>query len=130
MNEQDSDPGREALPSVLGTVLSYRPGSQSTGLQPASSMTSSLWASVASSRKWGDFPPWYKGIDRWCLCSGRDSGSIPGQVLWVKNLLLLQLWRRSQLQPEFDPWPGNSVCRRVAKKMEGREGRRREKEGK
>ena len=24
---------------------------------------------------------------------------------WVKDLALLQLWHKSQLQLEFDPWP-------------------------
>ena len=26
---------------------------------------------------------------------------------WVKDLVLLQLWYRSQLQLRFSPWPGN-----------------------
>ena len=40
-----------------------------------------------------------------CLWGG--SGSTPGLVQWVKDLVLLQLWRRSQLGLGFDPWPGN-----------------------
>ena len=28
-------------------------------------------------------------------------------VQWCKDLVLLQLWHRSQLQLRFDPWPGN-----------------------
>ena len=32
---------------------------------------------------------------------------VPTVVQWVKDLVLLQLWHRLQLQLEFDPWPGN-----------------------
>ena len=39
-----------------------------------------------------------------CLCAG--GGLIPG-VLWVKDLVFLQLWHRSKLWLRFDPWPGN-----------------------
>ena len=45
-----------------------------------------------------------------------DPGSIPGPAQWVKDLVLLQLQRRSQLQLRSDPWPGNPICRGVAKK--------------
>ena len=34
-------------------------------------------------------------------------GSIPGSVQWVKDLILLQLKCRSQVQLGFDPWVGN-----------------------
>ena len=54
--------------------------------------------------------------DQQCLCSGRDESLIPGPVQWVKHPALLQLWRRSQLQLEFDPWSGNSISHRVANK--------------
>ena len=30
--------------------------------------------------------------------------------------MLLQLWHRSQLWLSSDPWPGNSICHRGAKK--------------
>lgn len=30
---------------------------------------------------------------------------IPGLVQWVKDLVLPQLWHRSQLWLGFDPWP-------------------------
>ena len=39
------------------------------------------------------------------LCGG--TSSIPGLAQWVKDLELLPLWWRSQLQLRFDPWPGN-----------------------
>ena len=41
---------------------------------------------------------------------------IPGLVQWFKDLLMLQQWLRSRLQLGSDPWPGNSICHRVAKK--------------
>ena len=41
-----------------------------------------------------------------CLCEG--SVLITGLAQWVKVLVLLQLWRRWQLWPGFNPWPGNS----------------------
>ena len=34
-------------------------------------------------------------------------GSNPGLVQWVKNLVLPQLWHRSQLWLGFETWPGN-----------------------
>ena len=40
-----------------------------------------------------------------CLCGG--AGLIPSPDQWVKDLILLQLWHRGQLQLRFDPWPGN-----------------------
>ena len=44
---------------------------------------------------------------------------------WVKDVVLLQLWSRLQLQLGFDPWPGNFIsCRCSHKKKE--EGSRRE----
>ena len=48
---------------------------------------------------------------RCCLCSGsgrcRGSGLIPSLVQYVKDLVLLLLWHRSQLWLGFSPWPGN-----------------------
>ena len=32
---------------------------------------------------------------------------VPAVTQWVKDLVLLQLWSRLQLQLIFDPWPGN-----------------------
>ena len=32
---------------------------------------------------------------------------VPTVVQWVKDLVLLQLWLRLQLQLGFDPWPRN-----------------------
>ena len=54
--------------------------------------------------------------DTTCLCGG--SCLIPGRVLRVKDLVLPQLWYRSQLQLGFDPWPRNfHMCAvRVAEK--------------
>ena len=45
-----------------------------------------------------------------------DAGLIPGLEQWVRDLALSQLRLRSQLQFRSDPWPGNSMCCRVAKK--------------
>ena len=39
-------------------------------------------------------------------CYG-GTGSIPGPVLWVKDLALLQLSGRLQLWLGVNPWPGN-----------------------
>ena len=53
-----------------------------------------------------DFLPWHSGLKIWWyLCS--STGSTSGPVQQVKNLVLPQLWCRSQLQPGFDPWPRN-----------------------
>ena len=41
---------------------------------------------------------------------------IPSLAQWVKDLALPQLWRRSELWLRSDPWPGNCICLRVAKK--------------
>ena len=46
----------------------------------------------------------------------RDADSIPGLAQWAKDLALPRLWLRSQLPLGSDPWPGNSICRRVATK--------------
>ena len=46
-----------------------------------------------------------------------DVGSIPGPEQWVKNPVLLQLQFRSQLWLRSEPWPRNSVCCGVAKKV-------------
>ena len=45
-----------------------------------------------------------------------NTGLIPGPAQWVKDLALLQLQLTLQLQFGPDPWPGNSICHRVAKK--------------
>ena len=45
-----------------------------------------------------------------------DAGSIPSWAQWVKDLVLMQLQLRSQLQLGSDPWPSNSICHRAAKK--------------
>ena len=39
------------------------------------------------------------------VCEG--TGSIPTPVQWVKDLVLLQLWCRSQLQLRINSWPEN-----------------------
>ena len=41
------------------------------------------------------------------------AGLIPGLARWVKDLALLQLCHRSQLQLRFDPWPVNFQMLRV-----------------
>ena len=45
-----------------------------------------------------------------------DAGSIPGLAQWVKDLVLLQLQLRSQLELRSGPWPGNSIGHESAKK--------------
>ena len=47
-----------------------------------------------------------------------DKGLIlsPTPAQWVKNLVLLQLWLRSQQQLGSDPWLRNSICHEVAQK--------------
>ena len=45
-----------------------------------------------------------------------DAGSIPSHAQWVKDLVLPQLQHRLQLWLASDPWPGNSICLRTAKK--------------
>lgn len=45
-----------------------------------------------------------------------DAGSIPSLAQQVKDPALLRLWRRSQLQPGFNQWPGNFTCLEAAKK--------------
>ena len=51
-----------------------------------------------------------------------DAGLIPSPAQWVKDLAMPQLWLRSQLQLESDPWPRNSMCHGVAKKNQRRVG--------
>ena len=49
--------------------------------------------------------PWVNNLALslwWC-------GFDPRPVQWVKDLVLWQMWHRSQMQLGFDPWPGN-VC--------------------
>ena len=38
-----------------------------------------------------------------CFCGVAGSGASPAQ--WVKDLALLQLWCKLQMQLGFDPWP-------------------------
>ena len=38
----------------------------------------------------------------------------------LKDLVLPQLWSKSELQWASDPWPGNSICCEVAKKKKKR----------
>ena len=40
----------------------------------------------------------------------------PPVMQWVKDLALLQLWCRSQLQLGFHSWPGNFTCRECSPK--------------
>ena len=42
---------------------------------------------------------------------------IPGLAQWVKDMALLQLWLRLQLQLGSDSWPRNSICHGVVKKI-------------
>ena len=54
--------------------------------------------------------------DQWHLCRARIQVHSPVWHSGLKDLVLPQLWQRSQLQLRSEPWPGNSVYLRVAKK--------------
>ena len=41
--------------------------------------------------------------------------AVPSLAQWVKDLVLPQLWLRSQLQLGSDPWPGSSISCGAAK---------------
>ena len=43
-----------------------------------------------------------------------DSGSIPDQAQWVKDLVLRQLRQRSRLRLRSDPWLWSSICQGAA----------------
>ena len=60
------------------------------------------------------FPLWHKGIDWWQHCSARTR--IPSLASRLKDLAWPQLQHTSQLQLGSNPWPGNSICCRAAKK--------------
>ena len=60
---------------------------------------------MVAKKKHKEFLLWYSGLRIQHLCSGM--GLIPILVQWVKDLMSLHLWHRSQLQLRFDPWPGN-----------------------
>lgn len=51
---------------------------------------------------------WAASLEHW------GTGSIPGQAQQVKDLAWP--WHRSQPRPGSDPWPGTSLCHRVAEK--------------
>ena len=56
----------------------------------------------------------------WCLWSTGSKVQCPAPTQWLKDLVLPKLWTRSQLRLGSDPWPGNSICHRVAKKGKGK----------
>ena len=45
-----------------------------------------------------------------------DKSLIPGLAQWIKDAASPQLRCRPQLQLRSDPWPGNSICLRAAKR--------------
>ena len=59
---------------------------------------------------WHNATGWTASLECW------DTGSIPSPAQWVKDLVLPQLWYRLQLWLRSDPWPGNSIGRKAAKK--------------
>ena len=59
--------------------------------------------------------------DQQCPSSGRDTGSIPSLVQWVKDPALPQLWHKSQPWPGFNPWPKGSTYHEAAKKRKEKE---------
>ena len=56
-------------------------------------------------------------------------GSIPSLAQWVKDLAVLQMYHRLQLQLRFDPWPVNTFAMGKEKKRE-RKKEERKNEGK
>ena len=60
-----------------------------------------------------EFPLQLNGMGS--ILGGWDAGSILSQAQWVKDLLLPQVQLR---QLGSDPWPGNSICGKVAKRKE------------
>ena len=64
--------------------------------------------------------------DQQCLCSVRTQVRSPPAWLaqCVKDLALMQLQRRSQLQLRADPWPEHSMCWGVAKREEKKKGKK------
>ena len=78
---------------------------------------------VDINQKWRGGVPAMAQCDQWRL--GTQVRSV---VLWVKDLVLLQLRLRSQLLLGSDSWPGNSICQGVAKKgKKKKEGRLRDR---
>ena len=55
---------------------------------------------------------------------------VPVVVQWVKDLVLLQLWHRLQLQPGFDPWPGNFMLQMWQKKKKKKKKKKKRREKK
>ena len=63
-----------------------------------------------------EFSLWHRGLKiQHCLCDGK--GSIPSLAQWVKDLVLLQLWPRSQLRLNSIPGPRTSTCQKNKKKI-------------
>ena len=60
-----------------------------------------------------EFPPWHNRV---CSLEIWDAGLMPSLARWVRDPALPQLQQRLQLQLGSDPWPGNSVGSRAAKK--------------
>lgn len=53
-----------------------------------------------------EFLLWHRGLMiQHCFCGGMSLN--PSQAQWIKDLVLLQLWHRLQLQLGFNPQPGN-----------------------
>ena len=62
-----------------------------------------------------EFLLWYSRLRiQHCLCS--NLGLIPGMAWQVKDLVLPQLWHRSQLWLGLDPWLGNFCMLQVQEK--------------
>ena len=66
-----------------------------------------------------EFPLWHNRIGSISAELGCKFNPQPGQ--WVDDPMLPQLSLRVQLYLRCDPWPGNSICCRAAKKKRERD---------
>ena len=58
---------------------------------------------------------WFNDL---ACCGTVVAGPVPGLLRQIKDLALLQQWRKPQMQLGFDPWPGNFHILWIWPKME------------
>ena len=97
---------KKKLPLLIGMKPSFHGGSQNGAPTPVSDLLLKIVVGIpnVAQQVW------------WHLCSARILVPPLAQHSALKNLALPQLRHRSQLQLGSNTWPGNSICRRVAKK--------------